>query len=55
MLKQYWEERTTEKRNSGGAAGTPAPVETSYPAGVVDGVRLGPRTTTARELTEPTR
>jgi hypothetical protein len=55
MLKQYWEEKTTEKRSAGGAADTPAPVETSYNAGVVDGVRLGPRTAAAQELTEPIR
>ena len=55
LLKQYWEEKTTEKRNTGGAADTPAPTETSYNAGVVNGVRLGPRTAVVQELTEPTR
>jgi hypothetical protein len=55
MLKQYWEEKTTEKRGAGGADGAQAPVETSYNAGVVEGVRLGPRTAAAQELTEPTR
>jgi hypothetical protein len=55
MLKQYWEEKTTENRGAGGAAGTLTPVETSYNAGVVDGVRLGPRTAATQELTEPIR
>jgi hypothetical protein len=55
MLKQYWEEKTTEKTGANGPGGMHAPEETSYNAGVVDGVRLGPRTAPGQDLAEPTR
>jgi hypothetical protein len=55
MLKQYWEEQTTKDHgNNSGSVASEAP-ETSYNAGVVDGVRFGPRSADDPNLTEPTR